>query len=72
MGKIEEGRFNFAVIDSDKDNRPAVCPFNSRCTTLCMLMRYTAFGDPCCSLRVIADELVEISTSLKNSNRRHQ
>ncbi|MBR4616842.1 MAG: hypothetical protein IKO55_14630 [Kiritimatiellae bacterium] len=46
------------VIDHETDWY-AKCPFSQKaCVTECMLMRYTAFGEPRCSIRVIADELV--------------
>lgn len=54
------------VFDYDK-NVDAVCPFvkGATCKTECMLMRPTGFGEPKCSLRVIADELVYISSDLR-------
>ena len=36
----------------------ALCPFTgTACVTECMLMKPTVFGEPQCSLRVIADKL---------------
>ena len=47
----------------------ALCPFTGdTCRTECMLMRYTGFGEPRCSMRVIADELVLISRELRDAN----
>lgn len=44
----------------------ALCPITGgACRTECMLMRPTGFGEPRCSLRVIADELVNINEKLK-------
>ena len=47
------------VVDYDEGNVYALCPFTRKtCVTHCMLMRRTAFGEPRCSIHVIADELV--------------
>lgn len=53
------------VIDLDEGIN-AFCPFskNGICHTECMMMRPTGFGEPRCSFRVIADELVQISSTL--------
>ena len=49
------------VYDEERDEI-AKCPFmGSACVTECMLMRPTEFGEPRCSFRVIADELVQIA-----------
>lgn len=47
------------VIDYD-NSCDALCPFTGKaCVMECMLMRPTPmFGEPRCSIRVIADELV--------------
>lgn len=43
-----------------------LCPLTGEdCCAHCMLMRRTAFGEPSCSIRVLSDEFVSISGSLK-------
>ena len=54
------------VIDYDEGGIGAICPFRKEpCMTECMMMRPTGFGEPRCSFRVIADELVLISGDLR-------
>ena len=54
------------VIDYDEGGVDALCPLTGKaCVTHCMLMRRTGFGEPRCSLHVIADELVNISYDLR-------
>ena len=53
------------VYDYDRDC-PSLCPFTGDTfVTECMLMRPTGFGEPKCSLLVIADELVHIHSDLR-------
>ena len=53
------------VYNYDLDDY-AFCPLTSdQCVMTCELMRPTGFGEPRCSLRVVADELVYISTNLR-------
>ena len=55
------------VIDYDEGNVEALCPLTGdTCVTHCMLMRRTGFGEPRCSLHVIADELVNINSKMKD------
>jgi len=55
------------VIDYE-EGMDALCPFTDySCFTQCMLMRPTGFGEPRCSFRVIADELVNINGAMNMS-----
>jgi len=56
------------VIDYEyTDGGEAFCPFaKGPCRMECMLMRPTGFGEPRCSMRVIADELVLIDKGRKD------
>lgn len=55
----------------DHDNEcEALCPFTGdACFTECMMMRPDGFGEPKCSMRVIADELVNINSCLRDIRR---
>lgn len=54
------------VYDYDREDW-TICPFGSGCEpciTTCMLMRYD-YGEPVCSFHVIAEELKDITSALR-------
>lgn len=59
------------VYDYDYDGGEALCPFTGKaCVMECMLMRPTGFGEPRCSMRVIADQLVGIDFEMREARKK--